>query len=157
LADLVTAHRPGRGSAGGAVVHAGDLPEQQTPTGARTKRLLDTSTGDTSTGEPGLVRHQVHIPPAREFGGTAAPGGELWFVLAGSGTLTVNGANAPALHPDRGVRIPANATYVVEAGTDDLRLDVVALPSAQDGIEPAARDLADCVVETTGDREFRVL
>src|SRR5215472_9493775 len=70
LADLVAAHRPGRGNASAAIVRADDLPEQQTPTGARTKRLLDTSAGD----EPGLVRHQVHVPPAHEFGGTAATG-----------------------------------------------------------------------------------
>ncbi len=108
LAGLVAAHKPAvRGSmtGGGAFVRAGDLAAEETSSGARTKRLLDTGTD-----APGLVRQMVQIPPERQLGGTAGPGGELWFVVTGTGTLTVNGQDGPVLHPDRGLWIPPGAT-----------------------------------------------
>jgi quercetin dioxygenase-like cupin family protein len=65
--------------------------------------------------------------------------------------------------------MPLGVAYQVTVGSaEPLRLDVVTLPSATG--EPASRpdtaavprsprtvDLADCDVETTGDRKFRVL
>ena len=186
LAGLVVAYKPAAQPAvltfagGGALVRAGDLTAEHTSSGASTKRLLDTGTVD-----PGLVRQMVHIPPSRRFDGTAGPGGELWFVVAGTGTLTVNGEPGPALHPDRGLWIPAAAAYSAEAGAQDVQLDIVTLPPAEagtaessttessttessttesNGADPAAdparlraSDMADCDVETTGDRKFRVL
>jgi cysteine desulfurase family protein (TIGR01976 family) len=165
LAGLVAAHQPGarRLAGGGAFVRAGDVPAEQTSSGASARRLLDTGTGDpggadSSGGEPGLVRHLVEIPAGREFSGTAAAGGELWFVLSGAGALTVDGADGPSLQPDRGLRIPPGATFLASADGQDLQLDVVSLPAggADEG-PPAHADLAGCEVERTGDREFRVL
>ena len=76
---------------------------------------------------------------------------------------------APELSQYRGLWIPPGAAYdLTAAGTGELRLDIVTLPTAgpamrraddpaPDPRTPRARDLADCEVETTGDRKFRVL
>jgi cysteine desulfurase family protein (TIGR01976 family) len=173
LAGLVAAHQPGARqlAGGGAFVRAGDVPPEQTSSGASTRRLLETGsvdsgsvdsgTGDASTGEPGLVRHLVQIPAGREFTGIAAAGGELWFVLSGQGALAVGGADAPPLQPDRGLRIPPGAAFLARADGEDLQLDIVSLPAGGTRDpgqgQPAHADLAGCAVERTGDREFRVL
>jgi mannose-6-phosphate isomerase-like protein (cupin superfamily) len=88
----------------------------------------------------------------------------LWFVATGTGSLTVNDENGPALRPDRGLWIPPGAAYRAEAGAQDVQLDLVSLPAAVDGAASGtdrgqlrSSDLADCEVETTGDRKFRVL
>jgi mannose-6-phosphate isomerase-like protein (cupin superfamily) len=122
------------------------------------------------TGTPGrgLVATMAVIPPGGRHGGTAAAGGELWFVIEGAGRLDLDGVPGPALAADRGLLIPAGAVYQVQPdGPGGLRLDIVALPgptdsdaatAADDGADaPVSRDLRDCAVETTGDREFRVL
>jgi mannose-6-phosphate isomerase-like protein (cupin superfamily) len=124
----------------------------------------------TGTGGSGLVRTMAEIPPAGRHAGTAADGGELWFVIEGSGRLDLGGAPGPALVPDRGLWIPPGTAYRLEpSGGNGLRVDLVALPAAvssapgQDapaangGDVPLGRDLRDCAVEMTGDREFRVL
>jgi quercetin dioxygenase-like cupin family protein len=63
--------------------------------------------------------------------------------------------------------MPPGAAYQVRAGEDgELRLDVVSLPAATSGTPGsegpgrdalASRDFADCEIETTGDRQFRVV
>ena len=118
----------------------------------------------------GLVRALVEVPPAGRHVGAAGGGGELWFVIQGSGRLDVDGAPGPVLVPDRGLWMPAGASYRAECDTaGGLRLDIVALPAtsswpAAASTRPKAhragmlsRDLRDCPVETTGDRKFRVL
>jgi mannose-6-phosphate isomerase-like protein (cupin superfamily) len=118
----------------------------------------------------GLVRTLAEIAPGGRHAGTAGVGGELWFVIGGSGRLDLGGAPGPALIPDRGLWIPAGAAYQVECGqADELRLDTVALPAASPPVEgdarptavgaavPLSRDLPDCPAEKTGDRTFRVL
>jgi cysteine desulfurase family protein (TIGR01976 family) len=180
LAGLVAAHRPGvrRLTGGGAFVRAGDVPAEQTSSGATSRRLLDTSTGESTTGDPstgdsstgdsstgdspGLVRHMVQVPAGRQFDGTAAAGGELWFVIDGQGSVTIDGAAGPALHRDRGLRIPPGAAFSASADGQDLQLDIVSLPAAEAGQDAGPgqavhSDLAECEVERTGDREFRVL
>ena len=125
----------------------------------------------TGAGGSGLVRTLVDVPPGGRYTGVARAGGELWFVIEGSGRLDLDGAAGPALIPDRGLWIPAPAAYQLQYdGADRLRLDIVALPAASpppgqgdtrpvaDGSgQPIIRDLADCPAETTGDRTFRVL
>lgn len=122
----------------------------------------------TGTDGSGLVRTLAEIPPGGRHVGKAAAGGELWFVIEGSGRLDIDGARGPALVPDRGLRVPAGADYQLESNEADLlRLDMVALPAASaegdalppvgGGAEPLSRDLRACPVETTGDRKFRVL
>ena len=118
-----------------------------------------------STGPQGLVRCLAEVPPAAQLDGVAGPGGDLWFVLGGTGRLTLAGADLP-LGPDQGVLLPPGAQYRVSAtGGAALRLDVVALPpavagepaSAADPAGPVTRQLADSAAEVTGDRRFRVL
>jgi mannose-6-phosphate isomerase-like protein (cupin superfamily) len=164
LAGLVAAHQPGvrRLAGGGAFVRSGEVPPVETSSGASSRRLLDTSPGDSSPGEPGLVRQMVEVPAGRRFDGTAAAGGELWFVVAGQGSVTIDGESGPALRPDRGLRIPPGAAFSASADGQDLQLDIVSLPAtdAGDDADPGQAvhsDLADCEVERTGDREFRVL
>jgi mannose-6-phosphate isomerase-like protein (cupin superfamily) len=123
------------------------------------------------TGGPGLVRTLAEIPTRGGHAGTAGAGGELWFVIEGSGRLRLNGAPAPPLVPDRGLWIPAGTAYQLECeDVGGLRLDMVALPARSSGpsvadtpsaaeaaAQPLSRDLRDCPAETTGDRTFRVL
>jgi mannose-6-phosphate isomerase-like protein (cupin superfamily) len=125
----------------------------------------------TGTGRAGLVRILAEVPASGRHVGAAGLGGELWFVIEGSGRLELDGSPGPALVPDRGLRIPPGATYQVEtSGSGALRIDIVALPgpasepsdgnappTASGTALPLSRDLLDCPVETTGDRRFRVL
>jgi mannose-6-phosphate isomerase-like protein (cupin superfamily) len=103
------------------------------------------------------------------FDGTAGSAGELWFVIAGTGTLDCSSDHRRELKQDRGLWIPPGSDYVVQAGDEsDLRVDIVMLPEETDTTAQAAgpapvpgaalaTDLQDCDVETTGDRKFRVL
>ncbi len=148
----------------GAVVHADEVAVEVTETGASVKLLLDTGTDG-----PGLVRRLVTVPPGARFAGRAGAAGELWFVLDGAGRLELDGAAGPELTAGRGLWIPPGAACdLAAAGTGELRLDIVTLPEGGAAGRPAddpvhdprtalARDLADCDVETTGDRKFRVL
>ena len=125
----------------------------------------------TGTDGSGLICTLAVVPPRGHHVGVAGAGGEMWFVIEGSGSLKVDGAPAPALVADRGLWIPAGSAYELTcSGTEPLRIDFVALPggtscpargnirSAADGAAaPVSRDLPDCPVETTGDRKFRVL
>jgi mannose-6-phosphate isomerase-like protein (cupin superfamily) len=125
----------------------------------------------TGTSGDGLVRTLAELPPHGRHVGAAGAGGELWFVIEGSGQLDLDGSPELALMPDRGVRIPAGAAYQVEAhGPGDLRIDIVAMPgpasaptdgdarlTTEETDALLSRDVTDCDVETTGDRKFRVL
>jgi quercetin dioxygenase-like cupin family protein len=101
--------------------------------------------------------------------GRASGGGELWFVLGGTGVLEVAGQPAVRLLPDRGVLLEPGGSYAVLAGDakQSLRLDLVSLPAPAAGAGASeldaeataalSRDFAECDIETTGDRQFRVL
>ena len=111
----------------------------------------------------GLVRRLVSVAPGSRFEGAAGSGGELWFVIAGSGRLDADGLRGAAVGREAGVWVPPGARYRLDAGQDVL-LDAVALPAAAPG-EPGApgaaparvSELRDCEVERTGDRRFRVV
>jgi mannose-6-phosphate isomerase-like protein (cupin superfamily) len=125
----------------------------------------------TGAGDTGLTRTLAEVPPRGRHTSAAGDGGELWFVIEGSGQLELDGAPGLPLVPDRGLWIPAGADYVLECGGAGwLRIDVVALPppssqpaaadavpTAHDAAAPLSRDLRDCPAEITGDRTFRVL
>jgi quercetin dioxygenase-like cupin family protein len=114
----------------------------------------------------GLVRRLVSVAPGSRFEGAAASGGELWFVIAGSGRLDAGGLRGAAVGREAGVWVPPGSGYRLDAGHDAPRLllDAVALPAAAPG-EPGApgagsarvSQLRDCDVEQTGDRRFRVV
>jgi len=134
----------------GAVVRAADLPA-----GYGVRTLIE-------CGQPGLVRRHADLPPGARLDGSAGPGGELWFVIGGQGSIDLGGQPGTALTADRGLWLPGGAGYRLRAGDDaGLRLDMVELPAAgqrpADLGGPIVRDLADCEVEVTGDRQFRVL
>ena len=131
----------------------------------------------------GLVRRQITLAPGSPLRGLAGPGGELWFVIAGTGRLdvgTLRGAavgagtlRGAAVGAGTGCRIPPGAEYRLGA-EEDILLDAVALPAPPPATaatragtggtpgtataeEPRLSELAGCEVERTGDRKFRVL
>jgi mannose-6-phosphate isomerase-like protein (cupin superfamily) len=144
----------------GAVVRTADIQPLRLAGGASMTALLDTGAGG-----PGLVRRLIEVPPGAQFSGIAerAGAGELWFVIAGSARLEVDGQAGLALTPDRGLWLPPGSQYRVHADARaELRLDAVSLPATPagqpaDGASPLSCDLHECEVETTGDRKFRVL
>ncbi|HUZ53753.1 MAG TPA: cupin domain-containing protein [Streptosporangiaceae bacterium] len=158
----------------GVVVRAADVDADRTAAGASVRKLIDTASDDS-----GLVRRLVDLPSRSRFDGTAGAAGELWFVIDGAGQLDVAGEPGLPLSRDRGLWMPPGAAYQVRAGEDgDLRLDIVSLPAVPSRSETsggetsgsavtgnqapergalASRDLADCEIETTGDRQFRVV
>lgn len=121
------------------------------------RTLLETGDAD----DPGLVRRLVEVPAGASFDGVAGAGGELWFVIAGSGRLDCGGDPALEFGTDAGLLVPPGLSFQARAGADaGLRLDVVELPSSaamEASRSPLVRKLADCAVEWTGDRQFRVL
>jgi quercetin dioxygenase-like cupin family protein len=121
----------------------------------------------------GLSCALAEVPPRARHVGSASSGGELWFVIDGSGSLALTNAQGdrapgPALVPDRGLWIPPGSGYEVACeGVAELRFEQVALPATNSagavlpvtaaGCRSLSRDLRDCPAETTGDRTFRVL
>ncbi len=119
----------------------------------------------------GLVRRHIVLAPGSPLRGLAGAGGELWFMIAGSGRLDVGALHGAAVRADTGCWIPPGSEYRLEAG-EHIRLDAVALPApagrstppGQPGAAgpgeadgPLLSELAACEVERTGDRRFRVL
>jgi mannose-6-phosphate isomerase-like protein (cupin superfamily) len=94
----------------------------------------------------GLVRRQITLAPGSPLRGLAGPGGELWFVIAGTGRLdvgtlpgTVDVGTLPgavgagtlpgaAVGAGTGCRIPPGAEYRLRA-EENILLDAVALPA----------------------------
>jgi len=66
--------------------------------GAAVRTVLDTGAG--------LVRRLVTVPDGSWFEGTAGPGGELWFVIAGAGRLTPGDAPPAPVRPHTGGWLP---------------------------------------------------
>ena len=116
----------------------------------------------------GLVRRRITLAPGSPLRGLAGAGGELWFVIAGSGRLDVGALRGAAVGADTGCWIPPGAGYRLDSD-EAILLDAVALPApaAATGAAGAAgtagaqgprlSELAACEVEQTGDRRFRVL
>jgi quercetin dioxygenase-like cupin family protein len=126
------------------------------------------SVTDPERAATGLVRRTISVAPGSRFAGTAGSGGELWFMIAGSGRLDTGGPgprDVPVAR-DTGLWLPPRCRYRLDADSD-VRLDAVALPAtelpaAEPGPAAAAQEprivqLGDCEVEQTGDRRFRVL
>jgi mannose-6-phosphate isomerase-like protein (cupin superfamily) len=121
---------------------------------------------DTAPGGDGLVRRRVEVPPGSWVEAAAGPGGELWYVIDGTGLLTPGDDPAAPIRRDTALWLPPGARYRLAASTSaQLTLDSVTLPAGpaagRAGVAEAARprltELGDCPVETTGDRRFRVL
>ena len=135
----------------GAVTQLREIPAEVTAGGAEVRTLLD-------AGEGGLRRRVAELPAGCWLEGSASGGGELWFVIGGDGVLSAG--PTLALRADRGIWLPPGVRYRVGAGDEAaLRCDVVTLPAEATAgpALPLMSDFADRAVETTGDRQFRVL
>jgi mannose-6-phosphate isomerase-like protein (cupin superfamily) len=129
---------------------------------------------DTGAGRDGLLRRLVEVFPGSQFEGTAGPGGELWFVIAGIGRLESGAKPAAQVRRHTGLWLPPGAPYRLHAdGPAALRLDSVSLPAraadrgsagtagragaAGNAAVPRLSELHDCPLQVTGDRRFWVL
>jgi mannose-6-phosphate isomerase-like protein (cupin superfamily) len=143
---------------GGVVVRTAEIPASRIAAGVTVRTLLDTGSGG-----PGLVRRLVEVAPRTSFSGCAAPAGEVWFIIQGTGQLAMAGRPAMSVRADRGILLPAGCAYEVSAsdGGLGLRLDIVSFPATDDQDRASStlisRDFGECEIETTGDRQFRVL
>jgi mannose-6-phosphate isomerase-like protein (cupin superfamily) len=140
---------------GGAVVSS---------TGAETRigDVLVRTLLDTGRGQNSLVRRQVEVPPGSRAEAVAGPGGELWYVIGGHGVLTAGAGPGTPIRPDTALWLPPRTRCHLAAGAaEPLTLDSVTLPAGPqasgEAAGPRLSELADCAVEVTGDRRFRVL
>jgi quercetin dioxygenase-like cupin family protein len=146
-----------RGLMTGKVVRAEDVPADMSASGASILLVMAVAPPP-GAGGPGLVRGLVEIPGGAGIEWATMDGAELWFVIAGSGRLDLAGEAGIALGPDQGLLLPQGSAYRVHAdGPGVLRLDTVTLAGAAPIGGARSRQLADCDVEMTGDRQFRVL
>ena len=118
--------------------------------------------GPQTSFEP-LAQAVVQIPPTERTAAQTGAGETVLFVLAGAGTLTVNGAEHE-LEPESGAYLAPGEEYELECtGDDALRLVRVTIPdpepaSGQDGEREVVRRLADQEAQdATTDREFRIV
>src|SRR5215831_2175398 len=99
---------------------------------------------DAGAGRDGLVRRLVEVPAGSQHGGAAGPGGELWFVIAGTGRLNPGAGPAMPVRPDTGLWLPPGAGYRFSAdGPGALRLDAVSLPAGTAGTAGRAAAAAE--------------
>jgi mannose-6-phosphate isomerase-like protein (cupin superfamily) len=116
---------------------------------------------DTAPGRDGLVRRRAEMPAGSAVEAAAGPGGELWYVIDGAGLLTSGDGPGTPIRRDTALWLPPGARYRLTAAAGMLIMDSVTLPAAS-GIPagtgvPRLAQLADCAVEVTGNRRFRVL
>jgi mannose-6-phosphate isomerase-like protein (cupin superfamily) len=85
---------------------------------------------------------------------------EVWFVAAGRGTLLLDDRRLE-LEPEVGVLLEPGATWALDnPGEDELVAVAVQVPGAREPLDvpaPPLLRLADRPVQTTGDRQFRIL
>jgi mannose-6-phosphate isomerase-like protein (cupin superfamily) len=121
---------------------------------------------DTAPGGDGLVRRRVEAPDGSSVEAAAGLGGELWYVIDGTGFLTSGDDPAAPIRRGTALWLPGGTRYRIAASAPGpLTLDSVTLPAgpaagraAPDGAaQPRLTELGDRPVETTGDRRFRVL
>jgi len=154
--------------------------------GVIVRTVLDTGARKAGPADQGLRRRLVDVSAGARFEGNAGPGGELWFVLTGTGRMTPGSGPQLTVGPDTGLWLPPGTAYSLQGGEPGLlRLDSVRLPagpgsrrtSAARGVgaapvegagpvedtapgedtAPQRSELRDCAVQVTGDRRFRVL
>lgn len=139
------------------VVHATEVPAETSASGAHIRVVLALGTPPGTSGA-GLVRRLVQVPGGAGMDGAVKNAAEMWFVIEGFGRLDLAGQAGVRLRPDQGLLLPRGSAYRVHADRPgELRLDMVTLPGATLAGGTQSRQLADCDVETTGDRRFRVL
>jgi mannose-6-phosphate isomerase-like protein (cupin superfamily) len=116
---------------------------------------------DTAPGRDGLVRRRVEMPAGSAVEAAAGAGGELWYVIDGAGLLASGDGPGTPIRRDTALWLPPGERYRLTATAGMLTMDSVTLPAAtgipDDTGVPRLAQLADCAVEVTGDRRFRVL
>jgi mannose-6-phosphate isomerase-like protein (cupin superfamily) len=103
----------------------------------------------------------VEAPAGSRVEAAAGPGGELWYVIDGAGLLTSGDGPGTPIGRDTALWLPPGARCRLTAAAGSLTMDSVTLPATtgipDDTGAPRLARLADCDVEVTGDRRFRVL
>ena len=111
-------------------------------------------------GPDGLVRRRVEVPPGSRVEAAAGPGGELWYVIDGTGLLTSGDDPAAPIRRDRSPRCGcrrargtgwppaprASSRWTASRCPPDRPLTAARRPVAQ----PRRSELGDCPVEVTG-------
>ena len=138
---------------------------QVAPQRARGDTAETRTTLDAACGCPNLIQRVTRFAPGRSHARLARDREDVGFVVAGRGTLCVDGA-AHALEPDMGVHVAEGERYEIDnPGPGDL-VWVEANVPRRPGTEPDDADLgtravtvrmADQPPQRTGDRTFRVL
>ncbi len=162
----------GQAGPGAPVVRrAEQVPARALAPRASVKEMLDDEHGCR-----GLHQRRLSLAGEALLTGTAAGRGEAWYVIRGSGVLAAGanaggaaGANAGGAAGVEGagerVELAAGTAVWLEPGlgyqvgaTGDLEVLAITV-RAEDAAGPELHSvkLADCAVERTGDREFRVL
>src|SRR5215472_10204231 len=70
---------------------------------------------DTAPGGNGLVRRRVEVPPGSWVEAAAGPGGELWYVIDGTGLLTSGEDPAAPIRGGTALWLPPGARYRLAA------------------------------------------
>jgi quercetin dioxygenase-like cupin family protein len=114
-----------------------------------------------STDFPPLEQTVVELDPGASAHRETGPDEEVLFVLNGSGTLELNGANHE-LEPESGAYLAPGEEYRVEnTGTQRLTLISVQIPDPEPGAtdnRAVVRRLSDQQAQAaTTDREFRIV
>jgi mannose-6-phosphate isomerase-like protein (cupin superfamily) len=114
----------------------------------------------------GLHQRRLRFGGEAALAGTAGGRGEAWSVIHGSGILdvTAGAGGTIELQPGTAVWLEPGLDYRCTARAGDIardgELEILAITvRAETGDGPGLHTvkLADCAVERTGDREFRVL
>jgi len=146
----VSAGREGSaGQAGPVVRRPEQVPLRSLAPGASVAEMLNDAHGCL-----GLHQRRLSLTAGAALTGTAEGQGEAWYVIGGSGVLEAGAA--VELRPGTAVWLESGRGYRVAGG----ELEVLAITvRAEGGEDPGLHvvRLEDCVVERTGDREFRVL
>jgi mannose-6-phosphate isomerase-like protein (cupin superfamily) len=150
------------------------VPARALAPGASVREMLNDEHGCR-----GLHQRRLSLAGDALLTGTAAGRGEAWYVIRGSGVLDAGGADAGGADaggadagggaggegPGERVELTAGTAVWLEPGLGYRvgatgNLEVLAITvRAHDAAGPELHSvkLADCAVERTGDREFRVL
>jgi quercetin dioxygenase-like cupin family protein len=113
-------------------------------------------TFDQDSGSEALEQRVLRFGP-----GLSQPSGpgekeEALFVLAGSGTLIVDGERH-AIEPEAAALVPPGSEYSVESGEDVEIVSVRTPPAGESGPARVVRLAEQDAAAATSDREFRIL
>jgi mannose-6-phosphate isomerase-like protein (cupin superfamily) len=119
----------------GYVVQAGEVEPQRADGDIAERRVAI----DARNGCEQLEQRVERFAPGRSSERTLAGAQEVLYVVAGTGTLHIDGKEHP-LEPNAGAFVAPGERYTIEnPGPDDLELVVVAAPGDERSVDPARR------------------